>query len=52
MTAYNTGTITKKYKMTESVVATLAHKHLEVCLLRLSPTVHKKSTLLDVPYDV
>ena len=37
MTVYNTGMITKKYKMTESVVAILAHKHLEVCLFRLLP---------------
>ena len=50
MTVYNTGRITKKYKMTESIVAILAHKHLDVCLFRLPQTVHKKSTLPDVPY--
>ena len=51
MTVYNTGMIKKKYKMTESVVAILAHKHLEVCLCPLLQ-LQNKSILLHVPYNV
>ena len=51
MMVYNTGMITKKYKMTESVVAIPAHKHLGVCLFPLLQ-LQNKSILLYVPYNV
>ena len=51
MTVYNTGMITTKYKMTESVVAILAHKHLEACLFPLLQ-LQNKSILLHFPHNV